>query len=86
MTYNVTLTKAALKDIPKLREARLVEKALKIRDLLAINPYAPTYEKLIGDLAGKYSRRINIKHRLIYEVYEDSKLVRVLRMWSHYEG
>lgn len=85
MTYDVELTKAALKDISKLRAAGLVEKVLKIRDVLSMNPYAPSYEKLMGDLEGKYSRRINIKHRLIYEVYEDLKLVRVLRMWSHYE-
>lgn len=85
MIYNVELTNVALKDVPKLRAAGLMENALKIRDVLAINPYAPVYEKLTGDLVGKYSRRINIKHRLVYEVYEDLKLVRVLRMWSHYE-
>lgn len=85
MTYNVELTKSALKDISKLRAAGLMEKALKIRNALIIDPYAPSYEKLTGDLLGKYSRRINIKHRLIYEVYEEQKLVRVLRMWSHYE-
>lgn len=85
MTYSVELTKAALKDINKLKAVGLIDKALKIRDILIVNPYAPTYEKLTGDLSGKYSRRINIKHRLIYEVHEDIKLVRVLRMWSHYE-
>lgn len=85
MTYSVQLSKPALKDIPKLRTAGLMEHAIKIRNILALNPYAPFYEKLTGDLAGKYSRRINIKHRLVYEVFEESKIVRVLRMWSHYE-
>lgn len=85
MTYSIELTKAALKDIPKLKAAGLIEKTLKIRKILITNPYEPNYEKLMGDLVGKYSRRINIKHRIIYEIHEELKLVRILRMWTHYE-
>lgn len=60
-----------------------MENAIKIRNILALNSYSPFYEKLTGDLAGKFSRRINIKHRLVYEVFEDSKTVIALCIWSH---
>lgn len=85
MIFKVELTKAAQKDLHKLRAAKLADKALRIRDLLAINPYDYGYEKLSGDLAGQYSRRINIKHRLVYEIFEDTKIIKILSMWSHYE-
>jgi Txe/YoeB family toxin of toxin-antitoxin system len=80
-------TKDAQKDAKKLARAGLKEKAQKLLDLLASNPFQtpPPYEKLHGDLTGAYSRRINIQHRLVYQVLKDQKTVKVLRMWTHYE-
>lgn len=85
--YRLCFTKQAQKDALKLKAAGLKEKAQKLLDTLEENPWhnPPPFEKLVGDLKGMYSRRINIQHRLIYEVFETEKLVRVLRMWSHYE-
>jgi len=85
--YRVKLSKKANMDIKKLKLAELSEKARKLVDLLKENPYTipPSYEKLVGDLEGMYSRRINIQHRLVYTVNEKEKVVRVLRMWTHYE-
>ena len=85
--YRVELSKKAIKDIKKLKSAGLSDKARKLVDLLKENPYTtpPSYEKLVGDLDGMYSRRINIQHRLVYIVNEEKQVVRVLRMWSHYE-
>ena len=85
--YSVTISKEALKDLPKLKSAGLSQKVKALTEILKINPYQkpPPYEKLVGDLAGMYSRRINIKHRLVYKVDEDLKIVKVLSMWSHYE-
>ncbi len=85
--YKVILSKKAVKDIEKLKSAGLSNKAKNLVDLLKKNPYAnpPSYEKLVGDLEGMYSRRINIKHRLVYTVDQEARLVKVLRMWSHYE-
>ena len=85
MTYKIELTKQALKDLQNLQSANLKNKALKIRSILSINPYKLPYKKLSGNLAGKYSRRINHKHRIVYEVLEKINTVKVLRMWSHYE-
>lgn len=87
MSWRIVYTKAAQKDAKKLASAGLKKKAQSLLDMLAKNPYeaSPPYEKLIGDLNGAYSRRINIQHRLVYEVLEDDKTVKVLRMWSHYE-
>lgn len=85
MTYKIELTKQALKDLQNLKAANLISKAIKTRDILAVNPYELPYKKLSGNLAGKYSRRINYKHRIIYEVLEEIKVVKILRMWSHYE-
>ncbi len=85
--YTVVYTKQAQKDALKLKQAGLKEKAQKLLDLLGKTPYhnPPPYKKLVGDLNGFFSRRINIQHRLIYEIIESKKTVKVLRMWSHYE-
>lgn len=85
--YTVEYHKRALKDIQKLKQNNLGNKARQLVDLIKENPFQnpPPYEKLIGDLSGLYLRRINIQHRLIYQVIEDSKTVRVLSLWSHYE-
>ncbi len=87
MKWAVVYAKHALKDAKKLSAAGLKEKAQELLDMLAIDPFQnpPPYEKLVGDLDGAYSRRINIQHRLVYEVFKKERTVRVLRMWSHYE-
>ena len=87
MKWAVVFAKHALKDAKKLSAAGLKEKAQKLLEILAIDPFQnpPAYEKLVGDLDGVYSRRINIQHRLVYEVFKKERTVRVLRMWSHYE-
>ncbi len=87
MTWNVAYSKFALKDAKKLSAAALRDKAQALLDILEIDPFQnpPPYEKLVGDLRGAYSRRINIQHRLVYEVFRKEKTVRVLRMWTHYE-
>ncbi len=86
MIWELVYTKQAQKDAKKLASAKLKNKALLLLEIIENNPYQnpPPYEKLIGDLAGAYSRRINIQHRLVYEVYEDERVVRVLRLWTHY--
>lgn len=85
--YTLVFTKQAQKDALKLKHINLKEKTQKLLDILQENPWKnpPPYEKLIGDLEGCHSRRINIQHRLIYEVFEKEKMIKVLRMWSHYE-
>lgn len=85
--YAVVYTKTALKDIPKLKAARLDGKALTLIDVLRVNPYQtpPPYEKLVGDLSGLYSRRINGQHRLVYEVFEQELTIKIVSLWSHYE-
>ena len=87
MTWHVVYAKQALKDTKKLSAAGLRPRAEQILELMASNPFQnpPPYEKLVGDLAGAYSRRINIQHRVVYEVFVKQKIVRVLRMWTHYE-
>ena len=87
MGYLIVLTKQAQKDAKKLESCNLDKKAKELLKIIKENPYEtpPTYEKLVGDLKGFYSRRINIQHRLIYEVYENEKTIKVLRMWTHYE-
>lgn len=87
MSWRLVYTKAAQKDARNLASAGLKAKAQTLLDVIAANPYQtpPPYEKLVGDLAGAYSRRINITHRLVYQVIEDEHIVKVLRMWSHYE-
>jgi len=85
--WKVVFTKQAQKDAKKLSTAGLKSKAEEIIDILKINPYQnpPSYEKLVGDLSGAYSRRLNIQHRLVYQIINDDKVVKVLRMWTHYE-
>ena len=85
--WQVVFARHAVKDAKKLSAAGLREKAQTLLDVLADDPFQnpPPYEKLVGDLAGTYSRRINIQHRLIYEVFKKERIVRVLRMWTHYE-
>lgn len=85
--YSVVYTKSAIKDIPKLKSSNLSKKALLLIELIKNNPYQnpPPYEKLIGDMQGLYSRRINIQHRLVYQVYENEKIIKVVSLWTHYE-
>ena len=85
--WNLAYSKFALKDAKKLSAAGLRERAQALLDILEKDPFQnpPPYEKLVGDLRGAYSRRINIQHRLVYEVFRKEKMVRVLRMWTHYE-
>ena len=87
MSWQVVFSRHAEKDAKKLAEAGLKSKAQELLAVLANDPFQnpPSYEKLVGDLAGAYSRRINIQHRLIYEVFVKERVVRVLRMWTHYE-
>jgi Txe/YoeB family toxin of toxin-antitoxin system len=87
VTWQVVFARQAVKDAQKLAAAGLKEKAATLLDILGGNPFQnpPPYEKLVGDLAGAYSRRINIQHRLVYEVSAEQRIVKVLRMWSHYE-
>ena len=87
MSWTVVFAKAAQKDARKLAEAGLKPRAQALLDLLAVDPWQtpPPFEKLVGDLAGTRSRRINIQHRLVYEVFPARQVVRVLRMWTHYD-
>jgi len=87
VSWKVVFAKHAMKDASKLAAAGLKPKAQELLAVLAEDPFRnpPSYEKLVGDLAGAYSRRINIQHRLVYEVFPEQRTVRVLRMWSHYE-
>ena len=87
MSYKVVFTKHAQKDAKKLSASGLRGNAEKLITILKKNPWQtpPPYEKLLGNLAGAYSRRINIQHRLVYQVLPDDQIVKVLRMWSHYE-
>ena len=87
VTWNLVYSKYALKDAKKLSAAGLKDKAQVLLNILVVDPLQipPPYEKLVGDLKGTYSRRINIQHRLVYEVFRKEKTVRVLRMWTHYE-
>lgn len=85
LSWQIILSKQAKKDAKKLSASGLKSKAQKILTVLQDNPYKPPYEKLIGNLEGYYSRRINIQHRLVYEIRESEKIVRILKMWSHYE-
>lgn len=87
MSWKVVYTKQAQKDARKLAQSGLKAKAAKLLGILQENPYQtpPAYEKLVGDLTGAYSRRINIQHRIVYQVLEDSCTVKVLRLWTHYE-
>nr|WP_226832672.1 Txe/YoeB family addiction module toxin [Acidithiobacillus sulfurivorans] len=85
--WQLLYTKHAQKDAKKLTASGLKEKAVNLLKVLEENPYQnpPPYEKLVGDLAGAYSRRINIQHRIVYEVLEQEHIVKILRLWTHYE-
>ncbi len=87
MTYRIVYTKQAQKDAKKLKGTSLAPKAKKLLELLSADPWCtpPPFEKLLGDLEGAYSRRINIQHRLVYQVLRKEKVVKVLRLWTHYE-
>ena len=87
MIWQIVYAKQAIKDAKKLAASGLKPKAQKLLAVLANDPFQnpPPFEKLVGDLAGVYSRRINIQHRIVYEVFTNVKTVRVLRMWTHYE-
>lgn len=87
MRWELRYTNQARKDARKLASSGLKQKAQDLLDIFSMNPYQnpPPYEMLVGDLAGAYSRRINIQHRLVYEVLEQDRIIKVLRMWTHYE-
>ena len=87
MNWEVVYAKQAMKDAKKLASGGLKPKAQELLAVLANDPFQnpPPFEKLVGDLAGAYSRRINIQHRIVYEVFTEEKAVRILRMWTHYE-
>lgn len=87
VVYKIVYTKRAVNDIKNLKSAKLDKKAKVLIELVRENPFQtpPPYEKLLGDLKGTYSRRINIKHRFVYEVLENEKTIKILSMWSHYE-
>ena len=85
--WTIKYSKQSVKDSKKIEHSNLKQSVENLLEVLKENPFQnpPPYEKLIGDLTGKYSRRINIQHRLVYEVFEERKIARVLRMWTHYE-
>ncbi len=87
VTWQVVFTRQAAKDAKRVARAGLRPQAEKLLAVLAADPFRnpPPYEKLVGDLAGAYSRRINIQHRLIYQVLKEQRVVKVIRMWTHYE-
>lgn len=87
MNWQLVYTKQAQKDARKLSSTGLKDKAKELLSVIEENPFhnPPPYEKLVGDLTGAYSRRINIQHRLVYQVLEEQKVVKILRMWTHYE-
>ncbi len=85
MEWTIKFSRNALKDAKKLRSANLEANVRSLLDILRQNPYEPPYEKLSGNLQGYYSRRINIKHRLVYSVDNETKTIRVVSAWSHYE-
>jgi Txe/YoeB family toxin of toxin-antitoxin system len=87
VSWNVVFTRQAQKDAKKLASSNLKPQAQRLLEILAQDPFAPSppYEKLVGDLAGAFSRRINIQHRLAYQVYPAERVVKVIRMWTHYE-
>lgn len=82
--WQVLLTKQGQKDLRRLDRAELQHKVLALLEVLQQNPYQPTYEKLMGELKGKYSRRINIQHRLVYSIDEENKIIKILKAYEHY--
>jgi toxin YoeB len=87
VTWQVVFTKQAQKDAKKLAAAGLKDKASDLLEIIRTNPFhtPPPVEKLVGDLAGAYARRINIQHRLVYQVLEQESIIKIIRMWTHYE-
>ncbi len=87
MTWQLVYTKQAQKDAKKLASAGLKPKAVELLEVLQKNPFQnpPPFEKLVGDLFGAYSRRVNIQHRLVYQIYETERIVKIIRLWTHYE-
>ena len=87
MTWRLVYTRQAQKDARRLAEAGLKDKAVALLEILEANPFQspPPFEKLVGDLAGATSRRINIQHRLVVQVLDEERIVKVIRLWSHYE-
>ncbi|MBJ6750466.1 Txe/YoeB family addiction module toxin [Geomonas anaerohicana] len=87
MSWSVVFTKQAQKDAQKLKAAKLKPKAQSLLAVIEQDPFKtpPPYEKLVGDLSGAYSRRINLQHRVVYQVLEAERTVKILRMWTHYE-
>ncbi|MDP0590167.1 MAG: Txe/YoeB family addiction module toxin [Candidatus Endonucleobacter bathymodioli] len=87
MTWELVYTKQAQKDAKKLADSGLKNKAQSLLKIIKNDPFQrpPPYEKLVGDLSGAYSRRINIQHRLVYQVYEKEHTIKVIRLWTHYE-
>ncbi len=87
MKWRLVYTKEAQKDAKKVRDSGLKQRVIKLIEIIENDPFQspPSYEKLIGDLTGAYSRRINIQHRLVYQVDEEKRIVKIIRMWTHYE-
>lgn len=87
MSWKIVYTKQALKDAKRIESAGLKPKVVSLLSILRKDPFSspPPFEKLIGDLSGAYSRRINIQHRLVYQVLSDHQTIKVIRMWTHYE-
>lgn len=87
MSWELVYAKQAQKDAKKLAASGLKNKAKDLLEIIKENPYQnpPPYEKLVGDLSGAYSRRINIQHRLVYQVYEKERVIKIIRLWTHYE-
>lgn len=87
MTWKLVYTKQAQKDAKRLSRSGLKSRATELLEIIQKDPFKnpPSYEKLVGDLAGAYSRRINIQHRLVYQVLKEEKTIKVLRLWSHYD-
>lgn len=85
--YKIVYAKSAAKNIQNLKAAKLDVKAKNLIDVIRLNPFQnpPPYEKLVGNMDGLYSRRINIQHRLVYQVYEEEKTIKIVSLWSHYE-
>ncbi len=85
MKWKVEFSRAALKDAKKLKSANLERNLRELIEILKLNPYQPPYEKLTGNLKGYYSRRINVKHRLVYSIEDENQIIKVVSVWSHYE-
>lgn len=86
--YRIVYRKKVLKDIPKIKAIKLESKVKKLIEIIKQNPFQtpPPYEKLVGDLEGAYSRRINVQHRLVYQILEEEKTIKILSLWTHYEN